>query len=492
MHGDPNPTDGEDARTRPDAFDPAEAASDTENRPVWQAAKQDERDGVSDGFDGTRGRLPLGRRRVLGIAGVIAAGAASPAVGAQTDQTEGTDGTPEDASDGSSDSSGESDDATDGTGEGGWVVEQGGTCVAISPLAGDASAEAFYELEREGIGRDGEPMRSLQARGTSILFLYRDGAGDVYLVVVHGKQESTEAGRGGSASFVFEGLPDDGSWVVQDDSYAGPTRYDVWNVDDEPQTVRWTWQAGWKDGGVYGPLDGDDASFAVRPRFNEEAELYGEHYQGEVDSWEVLSGSLDDPDRSTLGMDEPVTVRTGECDATMSYSRDEISRAKYDLPFADMSAETAGQVEELFNRQPFADGMAPAALLTREEIAEGEHGESLSALGRDAIVSVEHRYHAQFACPTGADGGEEPYTREELSRAKWDWPYADLSVESTREIEELYLRQPFVDDAEPESVLTREQIAEEAHGAAFDELDRTRRVEVQDRFDGQFVCSANQ
>jgi hypothetical protein len=120
-------------------------------------------------------------------------------------------------------------------------------------------------------------------------------------------------GDGGSATFEFTGL-ENGEWVVKDDLYLDPdgtkasSNYDNWDVDSENQTIDWTWGSGGTDGGAYNALS-EDFSFTINPAFNEDAELYDQFYTGDIDEWQVLSGDRDNPDRTTLDMDEEVTVQ---------------------------------------------------------------------------------------------------------------------------------------------------------------------------------------
>jgi hypothetical protein len=173
----------------------------------------------------------------------------------------------------------------------------------LTPLKGSIPVEELYGWDRTHYSSTG--TKPIQREDTCTTFLYEGPEGDVSLVLVHEKW--TGDNDGGAASFEFLGLPDDGSWLVRDDDYDGPSKYDEWETEGLFQTVHWTWKGGRNDGGAYGPLD-DDLYFRIDPSFNEDAELYEEEYEGEVETWEILSGRLDDPDRHTLWMDEGLNV----------------------------------------------------------------------------------------------------------------------------------------------------------------------------------------
>ncbi|MFB6164507.1 MAG: hypothetical protein ABEJ31_05060 [Haloarculaceae archaeon] len=191
-----------------------------------------------------------------------------------------------------------------------YHLTQGGRCLPVTPLSGSQSAAAFYDY---GVGEtdySSAGTTALQRENTSELFLYRDGNGTVSLVVLHGK---TGGGvGGGAATLTFDGLPAAGAWTVRDDQYPRATNYDRWHTTATPQRVDWTWAASRTDGGVFESLGGD-ADVRITPAFNEDATLYGTHYAGTVDDWQLLSGDRFDPDRYSLAMDEPVTIASGPC-----------------------------------------------------------------------------------------------------------------------------------------------------------------------------------
>ena len=208
-----------------------------------------------------------------------------------------------------------------------YTAEQDGETIYLDPIQGDQTPQELYDFrlpERFNNPADNNASNGatygggsyygsvgtedLQEADTSIMFLY-EGPEGISLVVVHEGQGSQD---GGAATFEVTDL-EGGEWVVKDDLYLRPngnkasSNYDIWNTDTNPQTIDWTWGSGGSDGGVYSPLT-ETFSFTISPSFNEEAELYNEFYQGEVDEWQVLSGDRNNPNRTSLNMDEDVVI----------------------------------------------------------------------------------------------------------------------------------------------------------------------------------------
>ncbi|UPV75270.1 hypothetical protein M0R89_04185 [Halorussus limi] len=211
-----------------------------------------------------------------------------------------------------------------------YVLVQGEECVPVRPLRGQMTVETFYEyhlpaervmdangaVASESTDYASAGTRDLQRAQTSIAFLYRGPKG-TSLVVVHGSVQTSDSG---AVTFRFTGLPDDGQWVVKDDLYPNPetgeiaaTNYDQWNVEGDRQRVDWTWGSGGTDGGAFRGL-GDDFAVTIDPAFNDEAALYGDHYEGTVTDWQFLSGSASVSDRISLDLGERIEIRTGSCD----------------------------------------------------------------------------------------------------------------------------------------------------------------------------------
>ena len=202
-----------------------------------------------------------------------------------------------------------------------YSIRQDGQCATITPLTGNDSAKEFYAYNlpypdnpyATGLNESysSEGTTDLQQNRTSLLFLHQSADGNLSLVMVHGtKGEGTD---GGAASFEITGLPADGAWTVKDDDYNNSHNYDRWNHTNTTAAVDWTWGGNATDGGVYAGL-GDDFRVTIDPAFNEEAALYGQHYNGTVEDWQALSGERTDPDRISLDRTEPVIISTEPCD----------------------------------------------------------------------------------------------------------------------------------------------------------------------------------
>ena len=108
---------------------------------------------------------------------------------------------------------------------------------------------------------------------------------------------------------------------VGTDSDSNETDSDDNETADTTRTdeIDWWWTTGRTDGGALRGLAVEDLELRVEPAFNDASELADKTNEGEVTSWELLSGNRDDPDRTELDLAEPLTLRTGSCgdDASM-------------------------------------------------------------------------------------------------------------------------------------------------------------------------------
>lgn len=220
------------------------------------------------------------------------------------------------------------------TGQTGFVVEQAGDCVPVTPLSGSEPVEEFYDYQlpagryagENGASDDGGPYFSsrgtqdLQRSDASLVFLY-DGPEGLSLVVLHGSTETSQQG-GGSATFTLTGMPVDGSWVVKDDLYRDPatgrqdeSNYDRWRADGDTHQVSWTWSNGGTDGGAFRDITAAlAAGVTIDPAFNGDAERLEHNYEGQVTDWFVVTGSASNPEFHALALDQPVTLRAGSCE----------------------------------------------------------------------------------------------------------------------------------------------------------------------------------
>ncbi|MCO8243973.1 MULTISPECIES: hypothetical protein [unclassified Haladaptatus] len=211
-----------------------------------------------------------------------------------------------------------------------YSLEQDGKCIPITPLSMQGlPIKEFYDYRTP----DTDPSsykyasfgtQNLQREDTSILFLYKGPQG-LSLVAIHDK---IDAGKGGAVTFRITNLPVNGKFVVEDDSYDAQTNLDTfdyskhrdWNGKETASAnVSWTWQEGRADGMAYRGI-GNDFNITINPQFNEKAVLAGESeqngvYQGKIKKWEVLSGDVNNPTRTKLNMNKPVTISSQSCKA---------------------------------------------------------------------------------------------------------------------------------------------------------------------------------
>ncbi|WP_227356790.1 hypothetical protein [Haladaptatus salinisoli] len=201
-----------------------------------------------------------------------------------------------------------------------FVLEQGDACLPLAVVTSDENlpVEEFYDYRSSDTDPTGwysayGPAKAFEQAGNSVLYLY-DGPNGTSLVFMHGKRGGDS---GGAVTLDFSGLPADGEWAVTDDQYNATTNYDRFERSGDDSTVDWTWatdprNGGGSDGGAFRGVT-DDAEVRIDPAFNEEARLYGEHYVGEVERWNVLVADADEPRWFSLDMETPVVVRSGEC-----------------------------------------------------------------------------------------------------------------------------------------------------------------------------------
>ncbi len=274
-----------------------------------------------------------------------------------------------------------------------FAVEQDGDCYPVVPLSGDEPVEAFYEWGLPERSYSSEGTRELQEPETSLLFLYRGPEG-VSLVVVH--DAADDGTPGGKVTFEITGVPGNATWAVKDDLYDAETNVDTWEVNgtvleanestitddyngssenetdekepdddvtgtegDDTETdsdqnetagtgnesaertrtdeIDWWWTTGRTDGGALRGLAVEDLELRIEPAFNDASELRETPKDGEITSWELLSGDRDEPDRTSLDLDEPVTLRTGGCDGDATETRATDSSTETDSETADAS-----------------------------------------------------------------------------------------------------------------------------------------------------------
>jgi hypothetical protein len=126
-------------------------------------------------------------------------------------------------------------------------------------------------------------------------------------------------------------------------------------------------------------------------------------------------------------------------------SRDVISQEKYGLDYDEVSSETQGQIDELHQRQPFADGLVVTEVLTREEIARQEFGLDVGRNDDFNFTSIEvetqQEIEAMFDAQFESDDGDRVDSWDELARERFGSDYEDLDDDQQETIRELYWEQ---------------------------------------------------
>lgn len=201
-----------------------------------------------------------------------------------------------------------------------YSVVQAGECHEIEPIGdGTRTVSQFYDYRSPFTQPDGWEYSShgtthLQEDDTSIMFLH-EGSDGLSLVIVHDQYDGSS--DGGAATFQIDGLPEEGDWAVEDDNYSGYVDGEYieadaeWDHGDDWSRITWVWAAERTDGGAFnGGLD-DAFSIQIDPAFNDLADF--REGPGEISEWQVLSAPEDNPERTSLLLNQPVEIRSGGC-----------------------------------------------------------------------------------------------------------------------------------------------------------------------------------
>ena len=204
--------------------------------------------------------------------------------------------------------------ATAQDGSGTFIVEQGGQCTEVTPLGdGSQSVEAFYDYEALDDRANYSSLGTvdMQIDQVSQLFVYRGSEG-LSLVFLH---DAIDEPNGFVATADLSGLPADGEWPVEDDSYTD--RDDVFEHDDGTSHIEWVSNGGRTDGAAFRGLGSPNyRTVTVDVQFNEESNRYpfGEWDsapgENEIERWIVRSGS---GETTELDMSQPGEISPGTC-----------------------------------------------------------------------------------------------------------------------------------------------------------------------------------
>ena len=169
-------------------------------------------------------------------------------------------------------------------GDGFYTVSQGETQVPITPLEKSEGAVDFY-------GYLGSVAKTgFEEANAAVMFLYRDTvSGDLSLFVLLGGPNGTA----GAVSMTLSGVPAGAGFTVQDDT---ADFRDVWKITPPTGSIDWTWNEGFSDGMVLGPL-GSEFSLTLVPRFTTG-----------ITQVKFLSGSIDNPQEISLNLNDPIIV----------------------------------------------------------------------------------------------------------------------------------------------------------------------------------------
>lgn len=140
--------------------------------------------------------------------------------------------------------------------------------------------------------------------------------------------------------------------------------------------------------------------------------------------------------------DETTSTTTNE---SVFADRDEISQAKYGVYYERLSGETRAQIDEVYERQPFAAGLGITDVLTREEIARQKYGLDVrigDEFEFDEIdLDLQQRIEADFDAQFTSQSGDRIESLDELSQQEYGTTYDQLTEAQQERILSLYRQQ---------------------------------------------------
>ncbi len=192
------------------------------------------------------------------------------------------------------------------------VFTQDNDSIRVTPLGdGTRSVEAFYDYRSPATDPEGQYSSygtdDIQMNQVSQLFVY-DGIEGLSLVFLHDKLSDTDGG-GAVITADLSDLPENGEWVVEDDTY--DNRDDVFRHSRQSSHIEWFTNGYRTDGAAFRGLERANNTITVDMRFNEDTENYpfeeweGPPEQNEIERWLVRSGT---GETTEIDMDEPVEI----------------------------------------------------------------------------------------------------------------------------------------------------------------------------------------
>ncbi|EMA45368.1 hypothetical protein [Halococcus saccharolyticus] len=208
-------------------------------------------------------------------------------------------------------------DSTEQNGSDTFIVQQGDRCTEVTALGdGSQSVEEFYDYRSPITDQEGlyssYGTTDIQESQVSQLFVYRGSEG-LSLVFLH-DQFGDESG-GFVATADVSGLPADGEWAVEDDSYNN--RDDIFEHENGSSHIEWFSNGNRTDGAAFRGLGSSEyRTITADIQFNEEADTYpfeeweGEPEANQIERWILRSGS---GETTELDMNQPVEISPGTC-----------------------------------------------------------------------------------------------------------------------------------------------------------------------------------
>ena len=228
---------------------------------------------------------------------------------------------------------------------GGYAVVQDDTCYTIEPLGdGHRTVEEYYDYRNPNTTPSSWSYSSygtthLQEDDTSSIFLH-EGSDGLSLVFLHDRLDGNT--EGGAATLLFQNLPADGEWVVEDDNYEGGD--EEWDHRETSSRITNVWTEARTDGGAFNDL-GDDFAVEVTPAFNDLADF--QVFDGEVTTWQALSGDDHNPERIELDMHESIEIRSGGCSAVTDLRVAETANVSEEIRVEATIDNAGGNAEQL-------------------------------------------------------------------------------------------------------------------------------------------------
>lgn len=187
-----------------------------------------------------------------------------------------------------------------------------------------------------------------------------------------------------------EAITDDQRTDVADTESEGaddtPADGNATAADERTDEIDWWWTEGRTDGGALRGLAVDGLELEVDAAFGDDVDAYEERDDGEVRTWTLLSGDVDDPDRTELDPDEPLVLRTGACGSggkaeDTATEEDETSTEDEEATQSEEEEETSTEEDEetpteAEEETPTEDGNAESDTgEDEEETAEDEEAD---------------------------------------------------------------------------------------------------------------------